>query len=76
MEILAATLVSPFWSSPYRFICLWAKMAPTARFPKDFRAAPRHPMQNSGITLFSVKIKVILIENSHEPINFLVFFKV
>ena len=48
LKILAATLVSRFYSSRYLWICLRRKIAPTARFAKVFCTSLRYLLQNLG----------------------------
>jgi len=49
LKILAAPLVSRFFSLTYLWICLRRKIAPTARFAAVFCASLQYLLQNLGL---------------------------
>jgi hypothetical protein len=70
LKILAATLVSRFYSSTYLLICLRRKISPTARFATVFCASPRYLPQNLGlfnhISTNCTGEKLLAIENKRK----------
>jgi len=55
LQILAAPLVSRFYSSTYLWICHRRKIAPTARFATVFCTSLRYLLQNLGFNETSFK---------------------
>jgi hypothetical protein len=65
LKILAATLVSRFYSLTYLWICLRCKIAPTSRFAAFFCASLRQLLQNLGYKEFIYQRRVSFRDHVH-----------